>query len=144
MRNITFIILLIILFLNSCSNKKEKNIIPKSKKIEDSYSQADSELEFEKEKIALLSVIRGIPKDSIYLVLRDYYAKNDLLSNFENDYTEEFIDTISKNRKMSKQKVASIIFSFKYEMQTKEEIEQEAKDSYEEFKNDNIENEEQY
>ena len=34
---------------------------------------------------------------------------------------------------MSKHKIASIIFSFKYEMQTKTEIEDNAIDTYEDF-----------
>lgn len=116
----------------------------KSEKLTDSYFQADSELEFENEKITLISIMHGIPKDSVYLILRDYYAKNDLSFDIDSKSTENFIDTISKNRKMSKRKIASIIFSFKYEMQTKDEIEQDAIENYEDFKKDDRESEDEY
>jgi hypothetical protein len=116
----------------------------KSQKVTDSYSHADSELEFENEKIALISIMHGIPKDSVYLILRDYLAKNDLSFDIDNKFTEKFIDTISKNRKMSKRKIASIIFNFKYEMQTKDEIGQDAIENHEDFRKDDRESEDQY
>ncbi|QIH40281.1 hypothetical protein G7A72_16350 [Flavobacterium sp. Sr18] len=143
MKNIILLIF-IIFCLNSCSNKKEEKVLSKSEKLTDSYFQADSELEFENEKITLISIMRGIPKDSVYLILRDYYAKNDLSFDIDSKSTENFIDTISKNRKMSKRKIASIIFNFKYEMQTKDEIEQDAIENYEDFKKDDRESEDEY
>jgi hypothetical protein len=143
MKNIILLIF-IIFCLNSCSNKKEEKVLSKSEKLTDSYFQADSELEFENEKITLISIMHGIPKDSVYLILRDYYAKNDLSFDIDSKSTENFIDTISKNRKMSKRKIASIIFSFKYEMQTKDEIEQDAIENYEDFKKDDRESEDEY
>ena len=41
--------------------------------------------------------------------------------------------TQSEVEKIAKHKIASIIFSFKYEMQTKTEIEDNAIDTYEDF-----------
>ena len=138
------ILLFALLFFNSCANKQEEKVLTKTEQIAESYSQADSELEYDNEKITLISIIRGIPKDSVYLILRDYYAKNNLSFDMDNNFTEKFIDTISKNRKMSKRKVASIIFNFKYEMQTKEEIEQEAFESYDDLKNNSGNSESEY
>ena len=143
MKNIILLIFTIFC-LNSCSNKKEEKVLSKSEKLTGSYSQADSELQFENEKIALISIMRGIPQDSVYLILRDYYAKNDMSFDIDNKFTEKFIDTISKNRKMSKRKIASIIFNFKYEMQTKDEIEQDAIENYEDYKNESSESESEY
>ena len=146
----TILMLLAILCLTSCSEKKEKKekedkkILTKSQKVTESYAQADLELEFENEKIALISIMHGMPKDSVYSILRDYYAKNDLSCDIYNEFTEKFIDTISKNRKMPKRKIASIIFNFKYEMQTKEEIEQDAIENQEEFSDDDWKSENQY
>ena len=119
--------------LNSCFNKDEKKDEIKSNKIEDANQIADFELEFENEKIALISIMQGISTDSVKLVLRDYFTKNYLSNDIENEFTEKIIDTISEQRKMSKHKIASIIFSFKYEMQTKTEIEDNAIDTYEDF-----------
>jgi hypothetical protein len=138
------LLILTILSLNSCSHKKEKKIISKSHKVADSYSQADSELEFENEKITLISIIHGIPKDSVHLILRDYLVKNDLSFDIESKFAEKFIDTISKNRKMSKRKIASIIFNFKYEMLTKDDIEQDIIENNEDFRKDDRESEDQY
>lgn len=128
-----FVIIFMCFTLNSCFNKDEKKDKIKLDKIEDANQIADFELEFENEKIALISIIRGIPTDSVKLILRDYFTKNYLSNDIENQFTEKIIDTISENRKMSKQKIASIIFSFKYEMQTKEEIEQKTLDSYDDL-----------
>ena len=115
--------------LNSCFNKDEKKDEIKSNKIEDANQIADFELEFENEKIALISIMQGISTDSVKLVLRDYFTKNYLSNDIENEFTEKIIVTISEQRKMSKHKIASIIFSFKYEMQTKTEIEDNAIDT---------------
>ena len=119
--------------LNSCFDKASKKDKIKLNKVEDASQIADFELEFENEKIALISIIQGISTDSVKLVLRDYFTKNYLSNDIENEFTEKIIDTISEHRKMSKQKIASIIFSFKYEMQTKTEIEENAIDTYEDF-----------
>lgn len=135
MKKITLLILTIFTLI-SCFHKKDKKVLSKKEKISQSSSMADSELEFENEKISLISIMREIPKDSVKMILKDYYSKYYSSIDIEDKYTEEFIDTISRNRKMSRQKVASIIFNFKYEMRTKQEIEQEAIENYEEFKID--------
>lgn len=128
-----FVIICMCFILNSCFDKDSKKDKIKLNKVEDASQIADFELEFENEKIALISIIQGISTDSVKLVLRDYFTKNYLSNDIENEFTEKIIDTISEHRKMSKQKIASIIFSFKYEMQTKTEIEENAIDTYEDF-----------
>ena len=45
---------------------------------------------------------------------------------------------------MSKRKIASIIFNFKYEMLTKDDIEQDIIENNEDFRKDDRESEDQY
>ena len=91
-------------------------------------SQFDFELD--KEKIALLAIIKNIPSDKLYLILREYYSKT---LNIDKDictvlYSENLVKSISLQYNLPKEKIAYLIFSFKYEMITKENI----TDEYEE------------
>ena len=103
------------------------------------YANAEFELSYEKEKIVLLSSIKKTNYDTLYLVLRDYYVLTS-----DNTYSEDSIvfiynkaiNSISKNYNIPKSKVASLIFSFKYEMQTKEDV-------IDNFKEEETENEQQ-
>ena len=91
--------------------KKEKSKIEKDK---DFLGEEDIE------KITLLSISKNISQKQVKSILNDYYEKT-LVFDDEIDYTK-IIDTIAKKNKLSKQKVASIIFSFQYEQITEDEI----------------------
>lgn len=126
---IKILLLSLFLVLISCT---EKSAETSSKDIMQlKYSEADQLLEEYDEKVELISIIRNVPKDSVYLILRDYYAKADNIWIDDKPSVSKVIDTISMTRKMSKEKIASIIFNFKYEMITTEDVENDLQESYE-------------
>lgn len=100
---------------------KSKKELPKKEQQTDRYFLADLELEIEDEKITLLSILKNTSKDSTILVMRDY------LLNTENDSIpyETVVSTISQKHNMPKRKVAGIVFSYKFEMLTKEDVEED-------------------
>lgn len=116
-------IMTILIYL-SIREKEPKKELTKKENIVDKYWLADSELENAGEKIALLSILKNTPKDSITLVMRDY------LLNTENDSIpfEKVITSISEKYHISKHRIASIVFSYKYEALTKDDIENEVID----------------
>jgi len=125
--------LFVILSIMGCSNeekKPEKNGDALSKASADSLVQ---EYFLENEKIYLLSHIKNIPEDTIKLILTEYLSKSDF-NYFYDEKSEPKMDdviaSISQKRKLSKSKIASIIFSYKYEMLTKEDLEMEAVENY--------------
>lgn len=127
MKNSILLILTFFVLLTCCdfsSDTKQENEEITSIDI------AEIELMFEKEKIYLLSVSCSMPYDTVYQILRDYYAGNRaILESGDLGLTDQSIEAYNKNitniaskYKMSKSKVASLIFSFKYEMRTIDEI----------------------
>jgi hypothetical protein len=73
----------------------------------------------------LLSIIKNVPYNQANSILRDYLAKtlDFSQSTMENpEYIVKIIDTIAQNNNLSKKLTASIIFSYQYEMITKDEI----------------------
>lgn len=115
MKNILALMLLIFV---SCSKTEQKKEVSKKEQQIDKYFLADLELESEDEKITLLSILKKTSKDSIILVMRDY------LANTESDSIpyKDVINKISQKNNISNNKVASIVFSYKYEMLTKDDI----------------------
>ena len=124
------IIFITVFLLFACGNSETEKVISK-KKIENKfYEDAENELESHKEKIALLAITKNIPSDKLYLILREYYSKT---LNIDKDintilYSENLIKSISSKYNLPKKRIANLIFSFKYEMMTKENI----TDEYEE------------
>ncbi|SHM05296.1 hypothetical protein [Flavobacterium xinjiangense] len=114
------------LFYYSSGDTGPKKELSKKEQQIDQYFLADLELESEDEKITLLSILKNTSKDSIILVMRDY------LLNTENDSIpyKDIINTISQKYNMRNRKVASIIFSYKYEMLTKDNITDEFIENY--------------
>lgn len=119
--------LLLVLLVFGCKDKEETEFIKaqKQRKEMSENNYTDLILEMDTEKIALLSIIKKIPNDTLHLVLRDYLDKT---FDFVTPETkiERIIDSISKKYHISKVKIASIIFSYNYEMLTKDEIEKDA------------------
>ena len=115
--------ILITMFFKSCNLSSNKNEKEKTKKELD-YEIADDYLEYNSEKIGLLSVIKNVPYQKANSVLRDYLAKTinytDLSSENQN-YIVNVIDTIARKNNLSRKLTASMIFSYKYEMITKDE-----------------------
>lgn len=132
----------LLLFFCSCQDSKPKEetkkVIPETEKLEKANSRIEDDLSHEKEKIILLSEVRKISFDTLNLILRDYYVVTDTVSNSDENSKFLFKSAIAKvsdRYKISKSKIASLIFSYKYEMLTKEDIGESAvedfKDNYE-------------
>ncbi len=118
----TISILIILISILSCNNSKPKKVLSEKEKQE---QRAKDELSDYSEKIVLLSAIKKIPYDSLNLVLTEYYSITSDYTNSSDSskfYSEKAINDISAKYHISKRRVASLIFSFKYEMLTKEEI----------------------
>jgi hypothetical protein len=120
---LTFMILFLfgMCYFSKEQNEPKKKLSKKEIK-EDRYFFVDRELASSQEKVVLLSVLKNIPKDSIMLVMREY------LINTENDSIsyKNSIDLISEKYNVPLSKVAGIVFSYKYETLTKEDIENSA------------------
>ena len=115
-------ILIILICVLSCCNSKPKKELSKKEKQEKRVKENLSEYS---EKIVLLSVIKKIPYDSLKFILTEYYTITAGYTNSSDSlkyYSEKAISHISEKYHILKRRAASLIFSFKYEMLTKEEI----------------------
>lgn len=121
------ILLLLILLVFGCNDRKETEFIKEQeqRKEKKTRTYADAILELDAEKLALLSIIKKIPNDTLHLVLKDYLNKT-ISSVSDINKVDKIIDTISQKYHISKIKIASLVFSYNYEMITKDEIEQNA------------------
>lgn len=127
MKNIT-LNLVLILILYSCNSPSENIDIEKSN-VELDYDIADMYLEYDAEKIGLIAVIKNIPHEKVNSILRDYLAKtfgSTELAMKSPDFVVKVIDTIAKSNDLSIKATASIIFSYQYEMITRDEIMEES------------------
>lgn len=118
----TISILIILISVLGCNNSEPKKIISEK---ENQDQRAKDELSNYSEKIVLLSAFKKIPYDSLNLILIDYYSITSDYTNSSDSskfYSEKAIIDISEKYHITKRRVASLIFSFKYEMLTKEEI----------------------
>ena len=122
------IILLIKIFI-SCdysipqeSSKEESLSNEEVKELESEL--ADMFLEFESEKIVLISIIKDLPTEKVKSVLGEYKSKTFIYQDKIEDpnYITKIVDTIAKKNNLSKKMTASIIFSFEYEFITRDEI----------------------
>lgn len=128
------LLLLFILIVFGCKDTEETESIKvqeqgkekgENKRKEKIATYADMILKLDAEKLALLSIIKKIPNDTLHLVLKDYINKTFPLVT-DVSKVDKIIDTISQKYHISKVKIASIVFSYNYEMLTKDEIEQSA------------------
>lgn len=104
-------------------SSKEKSLSKEEvKQLESELS--DMFLEFESEKIVLISIIKGHSIEKVKSVLGEYKAKTFLSQDTIDSpkYITRIIDTIAKKNNLSKKMTASIIFSFEYEFITKDEM----------------------
>lgn len=132
----------VVLILVGCGNSETEKKISK-KEIENKfYEDAEYELESGKEKIALLAIIKNIPSEKLYKILREYYAKtlNVDLDKITVLYSENLVNSISLKYDLPKEKIANLIFSFKYEMMTKKNITDEYEEQMEQEAYENQEN----
>lgn len=137
------LLLVLIVFFCSCNNKSSGKTEPeKSKsetKSESYYELVNIILENDAEKIALLSLIKNIPYVQMNSILRDYLASTyySTLSTMENpESILTIVDTIAQKNNLSKKLTASIIFSYQFEMITRDEITESYQDEMMDYQNE--------
>jgi len=125
-----FVLLILLQFFCSCQDSKqkkaEKKILTEVEKLDNLKENIERKLSYEEEKIILLSEISKTPFDTVNLIIRDYYLITDTISSSVENSSKLFQDAIVKisdNYKISKSRIAALLFSYKYEMVTKEELE---------------------
>lgn len=106
--------------LCSCGKNEEKTQPTKAEELAKSYELAEYFLD--KEKVALYSIINNIDKEKVKNVNMDYNVLTEDNWDMDLDFVEKVIDTISQNRNIDRKEVAKIIFSYKYEIVTRDEI----------------------
>ncbi len=110
---------------SKAETKKEEKAITEEEKIQMRYDHADMVLSFDKEKVLLLSIIKGVEEETAKSILRDYLIYDlDSFVEEDNSKAKKVILEISEKHSLPVSKVASLIFSYKYEMITKEEVEE--------------------
>jgi hypothetical protein len=112
--------LILISSISGCNNSKPKKVLSEKEK---QVQWVKEELSDFSEKIVLLSTIKRISYDSLYQIFTDYHIIVDYASSDSLKFcSEKAINYISGKYHISKRRVASLVFSFKYEMLSKEEI----------------------
>lgn len=124
---------LILILLTSLSCKESSHVAPLDTTNE-KFELAKDELDGHSEKIVLLSEIKRISYDSLSNILLDYYTITSYYADSDSSkfYSQEALNKVSKKYHIQKAKIASLIFSFKYEMLSREDIANEEFDKREE------------
>ena len=137
---ILFILIISFWSCNDSSAEKTTKANKVKSKLERDYEMADMLLQFDAEKIGLLSILKDVPQEKANAILRDYLAKtfdfSALLSNEDPNYIVKVVDTIARKNNLSKKLTASIIFSYQYEMVTKDEIIENAVDEKQQYEHE--------
>lgn len=126
--------------ITSCHDSKpevqKENIIAKSEEeiIQNKIELIEKGLRRDDfEKINLLAEYNKIQVDSLISIIRDYLVFTRKSLNADLSKEERYKSSFTKlnhRYKLSKKKLASLIFSYKYEMITREEIEESAIEDY--------------
>lgn len=119
-----YLIYLLVLVLCNCKRSETPKELAPLEREKLAIEFAEYELSESTEKIFLLSHIEKIQYDTLYLILRDYYSRIDHLDSLQT-YSDA-LTYIANKYKMPPPKVASLIFSFKYEMLQRDELLEDA------------------
>lgn len=115
-----------LLLYYGCSNSDSRKELSEKEKQEIEIKHAKWELDDQKEKIVLLASIKNIPSDSLYDILMDYTIQAggaySFSTRFDSIPYEKITEAVARKHRTSKHRIASLIFSFKYEMRTPDEI----------------------
>jgi hypothetical protein len=129
MKKIILVSLLLVFYAcgdsSTKNNESSKNSKEKMSREDVNYFFVDIELSENAEKIGLISILKDIHPEKGNVVLRDYLAKTSaIFYQFEKEpsFFVNVVDTLAAKHNLSKKIIASIIFSYKYEMVTKDEI----------------------
>lgn len=101
----------------SCNETKEKKV-DKLEEEQKALEKVENELNNNGEKIYLLAEANRLPFDTVYNLFRDFY----LIYNKEGSYMEDALNYTVSKHSIAKSKAAALVFSYKYEMLTREEI----------------------
>ena len=113
---LTIIVILLAIGCNESKKQDSINDIVKIRKLSEEY------VEYNGEKITLLSISKGIPCDTLQSILVDYYTERGMLESGTVKNYENIILKISDKYNLPKRIIASFIYNFEYEMLTREEI----------------------
>jgi hypothetical protein len=134
------IIIVVFLFIGCSNSKKEKEQISdaeRDKDINEFISGfAKHSIENDTEKLALLSIMHGIDKDTIKYILTDYSTATQEF-NYEKKQKLDFIkiiDSISAKYKITKKEAAKVIsdYQYKFKEESNNEESNSEESSYEE------------
>lgn len=132
-----FILAIIFISCNySTTQDSSENEEISEEEAKESYREiSDLFLESDSEKISLISIIKDVPVEKVYSVLSDYktetFPSNYGLSDSRNII--KIVDSIAQKNGLPKKLTASIIFSYEYEMITKDEIIEGYNDNIQDF-----------
>lgn len=136
MKNLFSFLICLVLIVSSVSCENEKQSAKPEKventltEIEREYERANSSLDWDSEKIALISILKNIPIDKSREILSDYKVKtNRLYFNVNESHYHKILDSIARKHGLPLNKVADFIFSFNYEMITSDEVVEDFIDS---------------
>ena len=111
-----FLFITLVSCIKSTSSKSSRIEEEESDK-EINYDLTKIILTLKSEKIALISIIKDVPKEKTSSVIKEYLAKDSYLLRMEDpNYIEKIVDTIARKNNLSHKLTASIIFTYKYEI----------------------------
>ncbi len=126
MKNIFYVLL--IAASSSCGGSatdKSKEVGTPKSDLERKYEIAETLLQFDAEKVGLLAIIKKVPEEKAYSVLRDYLAETvtsrEFIKNKETKYVVRLVDSIATKNNLSRELTASIIFGYQYELNKSDE-----------------------
>jgi|GEM_PF-5184994 len=106
--------------LLSC--KKEKKVETKTD-VEKSAEFVQYEIDDAQEKIALLAIANDLSIDTLQLAIKQYLIFQDMQGEpLSIEQTDKIVVEISEKLKLKKKFVARLIYNYKFEMLSKEEI----------------------
>ncbi|QGW29540.1 hypothetical protein [Phnomibacter ginsenosidimutans] len=115
------VILFVALLSNFCTSKKSGEEDLELKRIKRIEKSVTDEIESNAEKISLIAVIFKQDEDTIKNILAPF-IKNDYLNSEKQRSFKQIIDSISTKTLTPKSMIARLVFAFKYEAITKDEI----------------------
>lgn len=136
-------VVLLISLLSSCNDPKPVKIEApikektEAERLQDRVSNIKRYLDYEKEKINLLAEFHNLNFDTVNNIIKEYLVITLTVRSSDKNAKQIYQSAIAKislSNKISKSKIASLLFSYKYEMITKKDIAENAvsdfKDNY--------------
>jgi hypothetical protein len=119
MKKISIIIIATVLM--SCG-REEKEEVPQIDYHAEAVDEANSLINQSIEQITLLAISKNISIDTLNQILQDYYTLENLHYNISSKQIDSVITATSIRLNIKKSRVANLVYCFKYEMITRDEI----------------------